>query len=185
MKKQIMMLIALVLSLTATAQEQQVSAQTETTEASAFLFGYINFDEVLVLMPDYAIAKRNIEDLRIKYEAETRRSEEEFNRKYEDFLDGQRDFAPSILRKRQAEIQDMMDRNVAFKEEAGRLLAQAERDAIAPLREKLTAAIQSVGSRLGLAFVLNSAANSLPFVDPVKGVDITEEVKKALEITEP
>lgn len=184
MKKQIMMLIALVLSLTATAQEQQVSTQQEITEAPAYLFGYVNYDEVMAAMPDYAIAKRNLEDLRIKYEAETKRSEEEFNRKFEDFLEGQRDFAPSILRKRQAEIQDMMERNIAFKEESRRLLQQAERDALAPVREKLTSTIKSIGTSLGLAFVLNSADNSLPFVDSSKGLDITEEVKKALGIEE-
>lgn len=182
MKKHFMMILALVLSLTATAQEQQVSTPVEAAKTPTYLFGYINYDEVLVVMPDYVIAKRNLEDLRIKYEAETKRSEEEFNRKYEDFLEGQRDFAPSILRKRQAEIQDMMERNVAFKEESIRLLAQAERDAMSPVCAKLNATIQSIGNSLGLAFVLNSAGNNLPFVNAANGIDITAEVKKALDI---
>ena len=37
-----------------------------------------------------------------------------------------RDFAPSILQKRQAELQEMMEKNVAFKNESKRLLAQAD-----------------------------------------------------------
>ena len=177
MKKQIIMLVALVLSLTVSAQEQQASAE----QPAAPLFGYLNYDEVLSGMTDYALVKRNLGDLRIKYDAETKRSEEEFNKKFEEFLEGQRDFAPSILRKRQSEIQDMMDRNVAFKEESIRLLKQAEEDAMKPLHEKLAKAIQTVGAKLGLAFVLNTSSNTLPYIDPVRGVNITDAVKEVLE----
>ena len=39
-------------------------------------------------MPGYAIAKHNMDELREKYDAETKRVETEFNAKYEEFLDG-------------------------------------------------------------------------------------------------
>ena len=63
-------------------------------------FGYFSYQEALKAMPDYAIAQQNLSDLRSKYDAETKRSEDEFNKKYEEFLEGQRDFAPSIRDKR-------------------------------------------------------------------------------------
>ena len=41
-----------------------------------------------------------------------------FNSKYEEFLDGQRSYAKSILEKRQAELRELMEKNIAFKAEA-------------------------------------------------------------------
>ena len=73
-------------------------------------FGYFSYDTVLKSMPDYLMAQRNIDDLRQKYDNEMKRSEQEFNAKYEEFLDAQRDLVPSILRKRQTEIQEMMEK---------------------------------------------------------------------------
>lgn len=61
-------------------------------------------------MPGYAIAKHNMDELREKYDAETKRVETEFNAKYEEFLDGQRTYAKTILEKRQAELRELMEK---------------------------------------------------------------------------
>ena len=141
-------------------------------EAEPLKFGYLSYSAALQQMPQYAIAKRNIEDLRIKYDAETKRSENEFNEKYEAFLEGQHDFAPSILRKRQAELQDMMEKNIAFKEESQRLLAQAEEAAMVPVREELAKLLSTIGKERGYAFILNTDNNALPFINNAMGEDI-------------
>ena len=78
-------------------------------------FGYFSYDQVLTTMREYKVVMENMNDLKTKYDAETKRVEEEFNKKYEEFLDGQRDFAPTILQKRQSELQELLKRNVAFK----------------------------------------------------------------------
>lgn len=127
------------------------------------LFGYFSYQTVMEQMPDYAIAQKNIAALRDKYQAEMQRVESEFNAKYEQFLDGQRDFAPSILQKRQTELQDLMQKNEAFKQEAQRLLAKAEEDAMAPVKQKLNVAVQRVGQNINLAFIINTDNNTLPF----------------------
>lgn len=87
---------------------------------------FFSYDEAMHAMPEYEAARKNLGLLRAKYDAEIKRAEDEFNNKYEEFLDGQRDFAPLILQKRQAELQELMRKNVAFKAEAERLLEQAE-----------------------------------------------------------
>ena len=130
-------------------------------------------------MPEYAIVQKNLTDLKSKYDAETKRSEDEFNKKYEEFLDGHRDFAPAILQKRQAELQDMMEKNVAFKNESRRLLQQAEKDAYAPLQSKLDALLQRIGKERGYAFILNTDNNALPFVDLVQGENVIGLVREA------
>ena len=149
--------------------------------AQQFLFGYFSYDSVFQAMPEYALAQGQIEDLRLKYDAELKRAEQEFNKKYEDFLEGQNDFAPSIREKRQAELRDLMEKNVTFKQEAERLLKQAEEEAYAPLHEKLTAVLKIVGKDRGYAFILNTDNNSLPFVDDNRGEDINTLLKETLK----
>ncbi len=149
--------------------------------AQQFLFGYFSYDSIFHAMPEYALAQRQMEDLRMKYDAELKRAEQEFNKKYEDFLEGQNDFAPSIREKRQAELRDLMEKNVAFKQEANRLLKQAEKEAYAPLHEKLSTVLKIVGKDRGYAFILNTDNNSLPFVDNTRGEDINTLLKETLK----
>lgn len=139
-------------------------------------FGYFSYDAALRSMPDYKMAQRSIADLKQKYESEMKRSEQEFNDKYEAFLDEQRDLVPTILRKRQAEIQEMMEKNVAFKKEAQRLLQQAEDDAYAPVRRKLDEVVARIGREQGWAFVLNTDSKACPYINPEMGQDATQLV---------
>lgn len=144
-------------------------------------FGYFSYDQVLRSMPEYEMVEQNLADLRAQYDAELKRAEDDFNKKYEEFLEGQKEFAPIILQKRQSELQELMTRNIAFKAEAQRLLAQATDDAYRPLRTKLQDAVTRIGEEEGYAFVLNTDGNTLPYINPTMGTDITKKIKEALQ----
>ena len=165
MKKLFLLIVLGVLSLTANAQTR---------------FGYFSFDNVLKSMPDYVMAQRSSDDLRQKFDAEMKRAEDEFNSKYEEFLDVQKDLVPAILRKRQAELQEMMQKNINFKNESQRLLKQAEADAFAPVKNKLYNALTKVGQAQGYAVILNTDGDACPYVNPEMGEDATELIKEAL-----
>lgn len=157
------------------------SMPTTSTQAPALRFGYFSYKSALEAAPGYAIARRNIDDLRIKYDNEMKRVEDEFNKKYEDFLEGQRDFAPSILQKRQAELQELMEKNMAFKQKAKQLLKQAEEEAYQPLKEKLAHASLTVGKTKGLAFILNTDNNAVPYINAGIGEDVTSAIIAAMQ----
>ena len=169
------LLILLVCFLALTAQ-----AQTDTTAVGALRFGYLSYDSALYAMPDYAIAQQKLAMLRTKYDTEQKRVEEEFNRKYEEFLEGQRDFPPSILRKRQTELKDMMERNVAFRQVGQDELRRAELDLMEPLHQRLSTLLATIARRCGLAFVLNTDANTVPYINPLQGEDLNQAVRDAL-----
>ena len=143
-------------------------------------FGYFSFDAAMKQMPDYTVVQHNISDLQAKYDTETKRVEEEFNKKYEQFLDGQRDFEPTILQKRQAELQDMMEKNVAFKQEAARLLSQAKQEAYDSLKVKLRLAVKVIGDQRGYAFILNTDNDAVPYINNATGEDISAIVKDVI-----
>ena len=135
----------LLAALTTGAQDATAQTQNAPSERAATLrFGYFSYQDVLQSAPDYATIQQNIETLRGKYQAT-----DEFNLKYEAFLDGLKDFAPAIRMKRQAELQELMEKNMAFKQEAARLLQKAETEAMAPLKARLNQAVAKVGEQKG------------------------------------
>ena len=130
--KRVLLLLLTAVSLTAAAQ-------------SDFKFGYLSYQAAIEAMPEYATAQTSLTQLKTQYAAEQQRVETEFNAKYEEFLDGQKDFPPTILQKRQTELQELLDRNIAFKQQSQQLLAQAEEEALKPLRTRLNTALAKVG----------------------------------------
>ena len=152
-------------------------SQAQTT----IKYGYLSDQEVLKFMPEYAVAQTKLTDLKQKYDNEMKRVEDEFNKKYEQFLEGQKDFAPTILRKRQVELQELIAKNIAFKEEAKRLLAQAETESYAPLKAKLAETLRGIGEARGFMFILNTDNDNLPYANSAFGEDITTLVKECLK----
>ena len=106
MKRIVLMIFASLVLTTAQAQ-QDTPLQLR--------FGYLSYDSVLVAMPGYALVKNTLANMRSQYEAEMKRVEQDFNLKYEEFLEGQRDFPETILLKRQNELQNMLESNAKFR----------------------------------------------------------------------
>lgn len=190
--KHLFLLSALFLPLTASAQDSTrlatpvnatttVAATVAPTTQPTMKFGYFSYSEALQSMPEYAQAQNQLTELRNRYDAEAKRAEDEFNAKYEDFLDGQRDFPPTILKKRQSELAELMAKNTAFRDDSRKLLAEAERTAYAPLYKKLDSILKVVGEREGFAFIINTDNNACPYINSVQGKDINQLVKDCLK----
>ena len=154
-----------------------VSAQENNT----MKFGFLSYEAALQSMPDYTLAQNKLAELKAQYQTEAKRVEDEFNRKYEEFLEGQREFPKSILQKRQSELQELMDKNIAFKQQGLAELARAEQEAMAPLRIKLIEALGKIGRERGYAFIVDTDQKALPFINPTMGEDINQTVQDALK----
>jgi outer membrane protein len=157
-----------------------LSASAQTTEP-VLKFGFLSYDTIIQSMDDYAFVESGMQALQEQYAAEQKRVEDEFNKKYEEFLDGQRDFPQTILQKRQMELQELMEKNIAFKKESQRLLVEAREKAMQPLKSRLADALARVGSSRGLAFIINTDQNALPWMNITMGEDVTEAVLEALK----
>lgn len=148
--------------------------------APALKFGFLSYDLALKSMKDYAAVQMRMDSLRSAFNAEMQRVEDEFNRKYEDFLEGQKDFPRTILLKRQTELQEMMQKNIDFKQQLQRELTDTETQLMAPLRIHLNEAIATIAREQGLVLVINTDANACPFIEPTVGIDVNELVVKKL-----
>ena len=139
--------------------------------------GYLSYDSVLHAMPQYIIVEQQMADLRRAYDAELKRVEDEFNQKYEAFLDGRKDYPRTILLKRQTELQQLLERNVAFKQQSVAELEQQRQQLMQPLHERVDAAIATVAREQGLSLVVNTDSRACPFIEPSVAVDLTEAVQ--------
>ena len=174
MKKTILFLLLTVVSLAVSAQAAQPK------DSVAFKFGYLSYDSVMVAVPDYTELKTNMAQLREQYEAEQKRVENDFNKKYEEFLDGQASFPKTILQKRQSELQEMLDRNIEFKKQSQKMLSEAEANMMEVIKTTINMAVNIIAQERGYAFVLNTDKEAVTFINPALGEDITEAVKQLL-----
>lgn len=181
MMKKVLLLIFACLALTVQAQDETEQNDTVAAGVPLLKIGYLSYEGALKAMPDYALQQQKLADLKAEYDKELKRVEDEFNRKYEEFLDGQKDFPKTILYKRQTELKELMERNVAFRANSRRELAEAERAAMAPLRQQLNAELAKIARKHGFALILNTDADACPYIDPLMGQDINQLVHDALQ----
>lgn len=146
-------------------------------------FGYLSYKAVLTVIPEYAEAEKSLQELKAKYDAEARRSEEEFQVKFAELLQGQRDFPANILQKRQKELLDLSERGIAFRQEIQKLLSDAEKEMLLNLYQRINGVLQVLGAERGYEYILNTDGNACPYINPAVGEDVTEEVKARLSAT--
>lgn len=146
-------------------------------------FGYISYEQILKELPEYAQATQDLAALKVTYEEEAKKGEEEFQRKFVDFLQGQKDFPQAIMQKRQAELQTLMDNGIAFRMKSQELIAQAEKDLMQEAHKRLNRALLEVGVEYGYGYIINTDNNNCPYINPVVGVDVTELVRQKLGIS--
>ena len=117
-------------------------------------FAHMNSQEVIVTMPEYTKAQADLDAMSKEYQTEMQRTQEEFNKKYQEFL-AQADSLPkNIAERRQKELQDMAQRQEQFQQEAYQSMQKAQQDAMTPIYKKLDEAIQAVGkAEIGRAHV--------------------------------
>ena len=183
--RKLLLLLLLVVGLSCRAQGRAVAdADSASLVAAIFpqpLIGYVSYERALKVMPQYAIACQQRDSLRQAYDAELKRVEEEFNQKYEAFLEGRKDFPRTILLKRQTELQQLLERNVAFKEQSRTELQQAWEESLRPLRLQLDEAIATLARQHQLILVVNTDSNAAPFIEPAMAINLHAELTLLLQ----
>ena len=83
-------------------------------------FAHMNSQDVIAVMPEFTKAQADLDAMSKKYQDEMQRTNEEFQKKYQEFL-AQADSLPkNIAERRQKELQDMAQRQEQFQQEASK-----------------------------------------------------------------
>lgn len=141
-------------------------------------FGFFSLKAVMEELPEYTEAQNNYNSLLELCDAEVASGEEVLTRAYVSFLDGQSTFPEPILRKRQKELQDLVDRNVVLRDQLKVWLEQAHDSLFAPILLNVDMAVERVCLHKELAYAVDTDKEAYRYVNPNFGVDITELVIK-------
>ena len=160
---------------------QEVQKEAKVVPAIPAKYGYLSYNQVLENMSEYKFAQQQMKDLRAKYEAEAQYNEASFRRQFAEYLQGQKEFPQSIMLKRQRDLQEALEKSLAFRDEAERLLKQAETEMLAPIKARLANAIKMVGGAYNLDYIYNVDTNAMPYVNPVLVMDVTKLVEQQLQ----
>lgn len=145
-------------------------------------FGYVSYMELVKSLPEYNLVQSHIDELQRKYEAEIERSDREFNLKYADFIEEQSQFPDNIRIKRHKELQELMEKTIAFKDEVQRIMREARGELMKPLYEKVNEASMAVCINGGYHYILNTDDCAYIAINPQYGEDVTMQVKQELGI---
>lgn len=144
-------------------------------------FAHMNSQEVITVMPEFTKAQADLDAMSKQYQEEMQRNQEEFQKKYQEFL-AQADSLPkNIAERRQKDLQEMAQRQEEFQQEAYQSMQKAQQDAMTPIYKKLDEAIQAVGKAEGVVYIFDLARTPIPFVG-AQSIDVTGKVKAQLGI---
>lgn len=146
----------------------------------AAVLGTIHADSLLKAMPDYQQAVAEGDTLKARLDAETVYNEQTFQRQFAEFLQGQKDFPESIMLKRQRDLQESMEKGIAFRQAAAQLLGEARRELEKPARERLKKAIEDVIYERNYEFIVDLDHPSGFYFAPYRAEDATAYVKAKL-----
>jgi len=173
MMKKIILISALTISLIFFAQ----SLAAQTVQQIAF----VNSNELLEAMPDKVKASNKLIDLNNKYKEELNVMQNDYNKKYSDFISYQTSMAENIRLRRMQELYELERQINDFMKVAQEDVESQERDLVEPLRQKVKDAIYQVGVERGFVCIYDLANPAIAFVTP-DATDASPFVKQKLGI---
>ncbi len=154
---------------------EKLAAQT------AQQIAYINSNELLEAMPEKVNASNILIDLNQKYKDELKVMQNDYNKKYSDFISYQTSMAENIRLRRMQELYELERQINEFMKLAQQDVESQEKALIEPLRLKIKDAIYQVGIEKGFICIYDLANPAIAFVTP-DALDASDLVKQKLGI---
>jgi outer membrane protein len=143
----------------------------------------VNSLEVLNAMPEKTTAEATLKTFSDKYEAEFKKLQTEFNQKYADYqaLANDASTPQTIKERRMQELQENDQKIQEFQKKANADIQSQQQSLLAPVKEKLQKAIQTVGEEGGFAMIFDVSTTPVPYKSAAIE-DVTAKVKEKLGI---
>lgn len=142
---------------------------------------FVNTNELLEAIPEKVTATNSINELNRKYKEELQVMQNDYNKKYTDFISYQTSMAEGIRSRRMQELYELEEAINKFMKVAQADIEEQERILIEPLRKKVKDAIYQVGVEHGFVCIYDLANPAIAFVTP-DATNANLLVKQKLEI---
>ncbi len=143
-------------------------------------FGYINFQQLLFLMPERDSIILKLQKLNDEFVANLEEIQVEYNNRFNDYQQNQSTYTNATRQIKEKELADINKRYNDYQELAQQEMAQMENQLYTPVVERAQNAIKKVGTDNGLTAIFD--VTTLLFYNTQEFVDITPMVKTELGI---
>ena len=147
--------------------------------ASAQKIGRVNFNELVMLMPEMDAARETIAASQKEAEETYAAMVEEYQGKVTQYQQKNASWTAAIKESKEKELYDIQNRIQEFQQNISQELQQQQSQLMAPINEKATNAVKEIAKAKGIDVLLD-ASQAIYFSDTV--VDLTADARKALNI---
>ena len=152
-----------------------------TFTVSAQTIGKVNFNELVMLMPEMDAARETLAASQKEAEETYAAMMEEAQAKYSQYEQKKSTWTAAIRESKERELADIQQRIQEFQQNISQELQQQQNQLTAPIQEKANKAVTELAKAKGIT-VLFDASQAIYFADSV--LDLTAEARKALNIPE-
>ena len=149
--------------------------------AGAQKIGRVNFNELVMLMPEMDAARETMAASQKEAEETYAAMVEEYQGKVTQYQQKSSSWTAAIKESKEKELMDIQNRIQEFQQNISQELQQQQSQLVSPINEKANNAIQELAKAKGID-VLFDASQAIYFSDSV--IDLTAEARKALGIPE-
>ena len=166
MKKIILIAAMAVMSIAASAQDLK--------------FAYVDFNELVMLMPEMDQARATLEENQKTNEEILMAMYEEYQTKAQQYQQKAESWTPAIRESKEREIMEIQSRFEQTQQSLQQELQQLQQNLQAPIYEKAQNTVNELAKSNGVALVFEKS--SLLYLDPAQGLDLTPAARTALNI---
>ena len=141
--------------------------------------GIVNTAAVMETLPDVKAATTKIQDLAKQYDSEIKRMQDEMKTKLEAYQKEEATMTDVIKKRRQQELQEIESRTQNSYQMMQEEIQKEQEKLMAPIRTKVSAAINKVCEANGCAYIFEAGAL---LATGSTALDLTQAVKDALGI---
>ena len=141
MKKSLVILAVLLISLAANAQK----------------FGYVNTQELFMQMPELKDVQARMDSLNKQYENLLMTMQEEYQKKLQDYQQKQNTLPDAMRQIQEEELYSMQQRLQTTYQTAQQDVEQKRGEYLKPINERMTKAIQEVGAANNYTYIFDAA----------------------------
>ena len=149
------------------------------TITNAQKIAHIDLDSLSGIMPETKIAKGVAEKYLDDLKKTVSSMEEEFQKKYNDYMQNELTMSDLVKKTKQEELQSLQTRIQDFNQQAQMDYQKKSAELTAPIMDKAKKAIEAVAKEGGFKYVLDTSAGNILYSEPSE--DILMLVKKKLD----
>ncbi|MCD8267313.1 MAG: OmpH family outer membrane protein [Parabacteroides sp.] len=163
--KKLIFLLLMILPLGVFAQDMKVAI--------------VNINELIPMMPEVTALQETMKQMNDEYMGEMKIIQDEYDKKYADYIAQQDSLTENIKLRRMQELQDLDQRLQNFSQVAQQDMSKKQQELFAPIQDKVRNAIKAVGDEKGYAYIFDANPGMVLYTGNA-AIDATPLVKAKL-----